>query len=235
MLFDNEMIYLRDKKFHNGLKVKIPTNKLLFRDDYLISLAKDKKVIHIGCIDHLQLIDKKIQENNWLHNKLINVATKCVGIDINKNGIDYLKYQHNIQNIYTLDIINEKLPTEVINDNFDYLFIPDVIEHIGNPVFFLKTLREKFSNVINFIITTPNALAYNNFKFSLKNIECINSDHRFWFTPYTLSKILIDSRFKLNKVLFIEHSSSLCRSHILKNLLIKKFPMLRSTILIEGT
>ena len=144
MLFDNEMIYLQDKKFHNGLKIKIPTNKLLFRDDYLVSLAKDKKVIHIGCIDHLQLIDKKIQENNWLHNKLIKVATKCIGIDINQNGIDYLKYQHNIQNIYTLDIINEELPTEVINDNFDYLFIPDVIEHIGNPVFFLKTLRKVF-------------------------------------------------------------------------------------------
>jgi hypothetical protein len=223
MLFNNEMKYLLGKEFHNGLKIHISTNKLLFRNNYLVNLAKDKKIIHIGFVDHLPLIDKKIEENNWLHNNLIDVATKAIGIDINKEGIDYLKNKHNIKNIYALDIINDSLPNEVLNDSFDYLFLPDVIEHIGNPVSFLESLKNKFPNVKNFIITTPNAFCYDNFKFSLKNIECINTDHRFWFTPYTLSKILSDSGFKLDKILFAEHSNGLSRRYILKKILINFF------------
>ena len=86
MLFKNELKYLNGEEFDNGLEINIPYNKLSFRNSYLENLAKGKKNIHIGFVDHIPLIEKKIKNDNWLHGKLSKVSKKCVGLDINKGG-----------------------------------------------------------------------------------------------------------------------------------------------------
>ncbi|WP_035588029.1 class I SAM-dependent methyltransferase [Hippea jasoniae] len=233
MIFRDILGYLNGEKFHNGLLVDIPYSDLIFRNNYLLNISKGKKILHIGFVDHLPLIDKKIATDNWLHNKLIKVSKKCIGVDINKEGVEYLQKKYKIKNIFALDILNDEFPSEIVNEQFDYLLLPDVIEHIGNPVLFLSKLKKRFPNVNRFIITTPNAFCLDNIKFALKSKECINTDHRFWFTPYTLSKILIDSGYELDNILFAEHASRLSRRRIIKNILIKKYPMLRDTIIME--
>lgn len=224
--------YLKNIKFSNALKVTIPKNDLIFRDNYLINLSKNKKIIHIGCVDHLDLIEKKIQKDQWFHKKLLDNSNKCIGIDINKKGIEFLIKKYNISNLYNVDVIKDKIPFEIQKETFDYIFLPDVLEHIGNPVFFLKKLKEKFSNVNKFIITVPNAFRIDNFIFSLKNKEFINSDHRFWFTYYTLSKILVDAGFEITDIKYSEHSKS--NISVIKKFLIKRYNILRDTIVIEA-
>jgi hypothetical protein len=224
--------YLQNIKFSNALKVTIPKNDLIFRDNYLINLSKNKKIIHIGCVDHLDLIEKKIQKDQWFHKKLLDNSNKCIGIDINKKGIEFLIKKYNISNLYNVDVIKDKIPFEIQKETFDYIFLPDVLEHIGNPVFFLKKLKEKFSNVNKFIITVPNAFRIDNFIFSLKNKEFINSDHRFWFTYYTLSKILVDAGFEITDIKYSEHSKS--NISVIKKFLIKRYNILRDTIVIEA-
>jgi len=234
MIFRDILGYLNGKKFHNGLLVDIPYSDLMFRNNYLLNISKEKKILHVGFVDHLQLIDKKIATNNWLHNKLVKVSKKCIGVDINKEGVEYLQKKYKIENIFALDILNDEFPSEIANEQYDYLLLPDVIEHIGNPVLFLSKMKKRFPNVNRFVITTPNALRLDNIKYAFKSKECINTDHRYWFTPYTLSKILIDSGYELHNILFAEHASRLSRRKIIKNILIKKYPMLRDTIVIEA-
>jgi hypothetical protein len=80
MVFEKYCDFLTGRKFSNGLRVKIPKNKLTFRDKYLSDLVAGKKVIHFGFLDHLPLLDKKIKENRWLHAKLIAAAEACIVI-----------------------------------------------------------------------------------------------------------------------------------------------------------
>jgi hypothetical protein len=110
--------------------------------------------------------------------------------------------------------------------------LPDVLEYIGNPVFFFKKLKEKFLNVNKFIITVPNAFRIDNFIFSLKNKAFINSDHRFWFTYYTLSKIFVDAGFEITDIKYSEHSKS--NISVIKKFLIKRYNILSDTIVIEA-
>jgi len=121
------------------------------------------------------------------------------------------------------------------NLKFDYLLIPDVIEHIGNPVIFLATIKDKFKHNVNeIILSVPNAFSINNFINAFKGREIINTDHRFWFTPYTLSKIAIDAGYDIEEMdlMFCEHGK-LSRRNLFKRLLISKYFVLRDTLILN--
>ena len=71
----------------------------LTRLDYLISCVRGKRVLHIGCCDHLSLIDTKIANGTWLHGIFLQEAASCFGIDIDKDAIMYLT-KKKYKNIY---------------------------------------------------------------------------------------------------------------------------------------
>lgn len=234
MKYDNEVLeYLNGKRFNNGKKFGlINYGVYLYRDDYLVNLVKNKKIIHLGFADHIQLIEQKIKSGKWLHKNLMDNSLLCIGIDINREAINYLRGKYNYSNLYAIDVIREELPYEISREKIDFLLVPDVIEHIGNPVSFLKAIKHKFTNVEKIVLTAPNAFRLNNFIFALKNTEFINTDHRFWFTPYTLSKVVIDAGFEIEKMGFYEHGY-LSRMQIIRKLLLFKFFALRDTLVIE--
>jgi hypothetical protein len=232
---DEITTYLEGEKFSNGLSVELLTiqEKILNRDDFLIHTSKGKNILHLGFVDHVPLLDKKIEGDNWLHQKLIKSSNLCFGIDINDEGIKYIQHKYSIDDLYTVNVVLDKIPKEILDVEFDYLLIPDVIEHIGNPVEFLEIIREKFkNNVKKVILTTPNGFRLNNFKNILKNIEVINSDHRFWFTPFTLSKIVIDAGYKIDKLGYFEHGR-LSRREIFKKYILNRYHGFRDTLIIE--
>ena len=236
MFYDNlTEKYLLGQSFSNGAIINLDSMKVntLYRDDYLLKLAKGKNILHLGFVDHIPLIDEKIKRGNWLHKKLMDVSNICYGVDINEEGIKYIQENYKYEDLYVLDITSDVIPKKILDTKFDYIFIPDVIEHIGNPVTFLSSIRERFKgNTDKIILTTPNAFRWNNFMNTFKNIECINTDHRFWFTPFTLSKITIDSGFKINSLGYFEHGR-LSRRQIFRKFILNRYMAFRDTLIIE--
>jgi len=233
MNFSNIDEYLKGTIFSNGLLIDIAKKEssIIYRINYLKDLAKSKKIVHVGCVDHIPLITGKIDKNTWLHKHLVEDSTFCVGIDTNSLGIEYLK-QLGFNNLYCFDIINDAIPSEISNTHFDTIILGEIIEHVDNPVQFLSKLHEKFSLIAdNIIITTPNAFSFKNFKWVFKHKEHINSDHRYWFSPYTLSKICTLAGFKPESIQIVHHQK-LSRFALIQKTLLRFFPALRSTIVI---
>jgi hypothetical protein len=229
-----ELDYLEGVNFSNGAKFELTSySDFLYRDDYLLYLSKNKTILHLGFVDHIPLIDEKIKMGNWLHKKLMDTSSLCYGVDVNKEGIEYIQDKYKYDNLYAIDIISDAIPQEILETKFDYILIPDVIEHIGNPVEFLQSIREKFkNNAKKIILTTPNGLRLNNFINAFKGIEVINTDHRFWFTPFTLSKIVIDAGYKINNIGYMEHGK-LSKRQIIRKLLLSKYSTFRDTLIIN--
>ncbi len=235
--FDNILPYLEGVKFSNHLLVNIGcsgflSNKIICRDEFLTNLCKNKKVLHIGFLDHIDLIEQKIKENLWLHAKLIESSKICYGLDIDANGINYVKKKFGIKNIYFADIFNMNIPSEIYQVDFDLVLLPDVIEHLNDPVLFLSRMKKCFQNVEKLVITTPNAFRLQNFTNVLRGIEILNSDHRYWFTPYTLSKVVITAGFKKISIIYAEHRYT-PRRKLLKKIILKKYPQLRDCIILK--
>lgn len=196
--------YLKGEEFQTSLNVGISKEKYLAtsRETAITDIIRNTKVIHIGCSDHIQIIPEKIKKNIWLHKLITENAANCIGIDIDKESINFIKKELGYQNVYAGNILTDEF--DIINkDKWDYAVLGEIVEHLDNPVQFLKTFKEKYGkNVSRFIITVPTIYNIRQFSNMLNYREVINSDHRFWFTPYTISKILVSAGYNPDKIIF---------------------------------
>jgi Methyltransferase domain len=175
--------YLHGRRFSNGHDFKIDSTRPgLKRSSRLMELSRGQRVLHVGCCDHLELIREKIELDLYLHQKLCRVAQHCVGVDTNAEGVTMLR---------ELGFAEVYLPDDTPEQEFDICLLADVIEHVGDPVSFLRSMRRyRFKRLV---VVTPNVFRWRN---SLPGSERINTDHRFWFSPYTLSKVLVDAGYE---------------------------------------
>ena len=194
MEFDSHLTkYLNGEEFSNSLDVdfggtiQFPKRRL----DCLAHICKDKNVIHFGCADHPPLISKKLEKGRYLHEILTNCTKKVVGLDFNQQGIDIMRDRLNYDDVYCFDLFNPQIPDTLNNKKFDYIVMGEILEHVDDPVDFLKRMKDTFSSVCqSIIITVPNIACLDRYKSIKNNFENINSDHRYWFTPYTLAKVI---------------------------------------------
>jgi Methyltransferase domain len=202
----------------------------LSRIDLLKMLVKGKRVVHFGCVDHLPLIEQRRRSGMWLHEILSGICTELVGVDINEEGVKYMNdegFETHVSNVITMPV-----PESVVSRKWDYIVAGEVLEHIDNPVDFLGAIRAKYKDCTErIIITVPNAFSYTNFRFALKNIEMINTDHRFWFTPFTLMKVVMQAGITVEgfDLCFDEPPSVLSIKYWLKDR-----PLLRNRVVLVG-
>ncbi|MDF1689079.1 MAG: hypothetical protein P1U35_05685 [Cycloclasticus sp.] len=220
--------YLENKKFSNGLEVEIyGENYNLDRVQLIKKILSGKAVIHVGCADHLPLIEQKMESSSWLHAEMGKVVSNLIGLDNNQDAIDFIKAK-GVENVYFTDIIKNDVLQEIKNNKWDYLFLGEIVEHVNDPVLFLKAIKSKYEKRVEFIIiTVPNAFRLANFKYALSSKELINSDHRYWFTPYTIAKVLTQSGMVVSDYYLIDAFSS---PGVIQSLRRKYFPTVSDTI-----
>ena len=218
--------FLTGTKFSNGANISIRQNsEVRDRISFLESLARKYSVIHLGFADHLPLIDEKIKAGTWLHKRLSDVANECIGVDIDREAVEVLTSKLKIKDLYQHDVINDPPLPRITATKWDYFIIGEVLEHIDNPVLFLSEIRKKYGPYVKkFVITVPNAWDYDNFRNLLKSVESINTDHRYWFTPFTLSKVCVRAGFNVEECTFVAGSMPGRK----RGFLFKRFPFLQS-------
>jgi hypothetical protein len=231
---EKDLPFLKGEEFSNGRKFIIANSnaKNSTRFEYLIKLTARKRIIHFGFADHIPLIKNKIDKKKWLHKLLIENAKFCVGIDIDSNSVNYLKNEYSIDNIYPLNIEKDEIPNEISDQKFDYLILGEVLEHTDNPVLFLRSIHEKFNDIVEkIIITVPNAYDINSLNQIRYHKEFINTDHRFWFTPFTLAKVLSQSGFS---DFDFDFSQTFFPNSKFQKYILKKYPATRETLIMTA-
>jgi len=133
--------FLSGSSFSNGLSLKICHKNDPLRDRFSIieEICNGKDIIHLGCVDHLPLVEKKIKDGVWLHARLCSCARKCLGIDINNEGIEYLT-KLGYSEVICADITKDDIP-DLIGNQWDYLVLGEILEHVDNPCAFLTTIH----------------------------------------------------------------------------------------------
>jgi hypothetical protein len=236
--------YLRGERFSNALEVPAssPEAAVPGRMSYLEERVRGSKVIHLGCVDHLPIIEAKLAADTWLHSRLSRSAARCLGVDINPEGIEYLRSRLGYSDLACADLTRDEV-AEIRRERWDFLVMGEILEHLDDPVGFLSAVRERYGdNIGRVIVTVPNAFSVENFRAALRHREVINSDHRFWFTPYTLAMVLRRSGLTAGEFRFCETdlpaaggAKGLRRSISPTRRLWRRFPMLRSTLVMEAS
>ncbi len=198
---DRDQRFLRGDEFSNAYALSLdkPREPVL-RVAMLEDLVRDKRILDFGFADHLPLLEQKRAEGTWLHGRLRAAAAECVGLDNEKEAVDHLRDIVGLDDVYTFDLFSDVPPTAVESRHYDYIVLGEVLEHTNDPVAFLRAMHDKFGHLADrIVITVPNAFRIHNFLAALRRKELINSDHRFWFTPYTLAKVVSESGWQVEE------------------------------------
>jgi len=237
MRLDKNIIqYLTGEKFSSGcyFQLKGEFNERS-RLTYMQKVVRNATVLHIGCVDHTpEKVKRKLKRGIWLHKLLMDSASLCAGVDINEPGIKFLSGEMNLPDVYCGDILTDDIPG--VNDReWDYVVLGEILEHVDNPVQFMKILRQRPGlEKATFLITVPNAFHYKNFKKALKQYEDINSDHRYWFTPYTLSKVLVRAGYNVDEI-ELTQDQAFTLSRPVPYFLLNRYPLLRAKVVALAT
>lgn len=237
MMFDLEtQTHLEGGVFSDDLRVRyiFEPDDFIYRSrvDLMMEMCRGKKVIHLGCVDHsIDAIERKLQRGIWLHKLLADVTERCYGIDINADGIAYMRDQLGYVDVEAIDLRSAN-SARVTEEYWDCVLLPEVLEHIGDPSDFLSCIHSKLSPcAARIAITVPHAFYRKNFERARNGMERINSDHRFWFTAYTLSKLMIDNGFKIEKISFCS-VGDISRSGVFHRWYYKRNPASRNSLMV---
>ena len=146
-----------------------------------------------------------------LHLKLSEVCREIVGFDINTAGAEKVRPylpQHQQRMYFELK--------EILNEHFDWVIVPEVLEHVDNIQLFLSQISR--SNAENFIFTVPDAFALSHFyekRTESEAYEVVHPDHNCWFSPYTLKNVITKyTALKVVELIRIDISIvAVCKKH----------------------
>ncbi|MDT9599640.1 methyltransferase domain-containing protein [Sphingosinicella rhizophila] len=222
--------FLTGERFSNGLVVDLARRQPHIDERMVLleAIARGRKVIHLGFADHIPLIRRKIDEGKWLHGRLCEVASRCVGIDISDQAVRFVKEEIGLQDVYRQDVLNDPVPDAIADESWDYMILGEVLEHTDNPAAFLATIAAKYRPIVQrIVVTVPNAFDLTNLRALFKGREVINSDHRYWFTPFTLAKVGTCAGLRPGDYALCQNDPVNSR---LTSILLKRFPLMRETI-----
>jgi hypothetical protein len=227
--------YLAGSRFDENLIISyhVPLKQVVDRIEFLEALSLGKKVIHLGFCDHLPIIEDKIAHGRWLHRRLAAAADRCIGIDVDQRAVEHITSRYKLTDVFSADLTRGPLLEVLKSDHWHYLIIGEVLEHIGNPVQFLSLIRERYYDCIDkVVITVPNAFRAGNFRGVLKGIESINSDHRFFFTPYTLTKVASEAGLEAEQLIMARFTELRGPKGWLKRVILNRVPLLSENLIL---
>ena len=157
------------------------------RNDLLGRLVRGHRVMHIGFADHGPLIETKRAQGVWLHDRVMREAALAVGLDINAQSVDMAR-KLGVPNLYAQDVHGPEMDKLMRDHQPDLWLMPDVLEHLHEPVGFLKRLAE-LGPELGLVISVPNGLSFRNTINAVRGVERINTDHLCWYSPFTSLKL----------------------------------------------
>lgn len=207
--------YLSGEKFLVDYSFKLENNHLYDRIYQLKTILRGKKVLHIGCCDHLDIIEWRRENDCWLQGILDEICEDVQGIDINEEAIEYINSNNLCKRRAILADVTDSSFADILPKDltFDYALLGEILEHVDDPVRFLTAMSENLKKV-GFkgpvIITVPNGLAFARYLRYRPGYEPINTDHRYWFTPFTISKVMCRAGIVPKQLLFASNSVGGC-------------------------
>lgn len=171
---------------------RLPNGCLVDRDETIIDLCKNRRVLHLGASDS-PFYKEKASRNELLHQKIRKVALSTVGIDADAESVVWLRDQFNIDDILVADL-SRQTPVE-IGGPFDIVLCCDIIEHVDNAQNLLNTCKFYMHEDTDLLMTTINATSLKPAIRAIFGREAVHHEHTCYYSYSTLCQLLIRKGF----------------------------------------
>jgi SAM-dependent methyltransferase len=171
-------------------------DKSVSRRHLIGQFCKGKSVLDIGCVNHN--IDNTIL-GNWLHENILHVADKVLGVDLLEDEIAELKKQG-------YDVLAADVSKPLgINETFDVVVVGNLIEHLSNFDGLMLNIEKLLHPKGKLLISTANPFYREQYFYSaFKNDILVNAEHTCWIDPVTLDQLSCRYGFTTESVFWIK-------------------------------
>lgn len=164
------------------LHVGRPVDRIAF----IAERCRDKVVLDIGCLDETALV--KRDTDHWLHSQIAKSAKRVIGVDNSPRVPSSGLVTAPNATIIRGDGMN--LGDDVLaGDRIDTIVAGEFIEHIENPLAFLRDFKSRMPGRL-LILSTPNGVAFANTLLGVVGRESQHQDHLANFTFKILNTLL---------------------------------------------
>jgi len=167
------------------------------RQDIILSRCYGKKVLHLGCVD-AGLLEERFIHQELMHQKLKLVANELWGVDVNIEGITFLRSK-GIDKLIVGDICDSNTFDPLRGLTFDVILVSEVVEHLENPGLFLDAVSILMMPETELIITVPNAFRIDTLLQLFRGIEYVHPDHNYWFSYHTLTTLVQKKGYRIGE------------------------------------
>lgn len=158
----------------------ISKTRIVDREEEILSLCKNKKVLHVGCADTPYTLQR---EDDLLHRRISKITDQLWGIDLSIEGCSLLR-KMGFDHIITGDI--NELAHELKKEAFDIIIAGETIEHTYNAGAFLDGIVKTMENHTELLLTTVNTPSTKQIIFAVMRKEKVHPDHNYYFSYHTL-------------------------------------------------
>jgi SAM-dependent methyltransferase len=175
----------------------LPVARPVDRLTWIATACTGKLVLDIGCYDETAL--EKQDTDHWLHGRLARTARQVVGVDnSSKIPSEGLRTAPNAS-IHRGDGVHVD-STLVGGQSFDVVVAGEFIEHIENPLEFMRDIKARLPGV-QLILSTPNGVSFANTLLGSIQREVQHPDHLHAFTYKVLNTLCLRAGFQQWEIL----------------------------------
>ena len=163
--------------------------KHIARYMFTYNFVQNKEVLDVGC--GCGYGTKHIADSN---------AKKVIGLDIEKDAIDYAKIHYEKENLQYIVSDCKRVPFP--NNNFDVIVAYELIEHLRAPEIFLDEMFRLLKDDGTFLVSTPNKATFS------PNTDIYDSPNEFHVREYYYDQFVELLKSYFSKVeMFAEHNA----------------------------
>jgi len=166
-------------------------NRPTHRSQFVVERCRGRVVLDLGCRDETALV--KCGTPQWLHGEIVKVAKEVVGVDLSPDIPPEGMSTGPTSQILQGDV--NHLESVVGGRAFDVIVAGELLEHLTDPLSFLRQLRRLYPGR-ELVLTTPNATALSNVILALGSRESNHHDHLAIFSVKTLNTLCLRAEFQ---------------------------------------
>jgi len=168
----------------------------VIREDFVLDLTRGRRVLHIGFLDS-PFTEANAARGELLHQRITGVASFLYGVDVDADALQVYRRLTGDDANCILDIEKRDQQLSGLGLGFDVILLLEVLEHLHSPAEALQNLRELclMNPGALACVSAPNAFSAQVFAHAIRGTELVHPDHRYYFSPFTLRKLIEDCGF----------------------------------------
>ncbi len=170
---------------------------LVDRKQAILDAVSGQNVLHLGCADApLQVM--RAATGTLLHSHIRRVARNVVGIDLDPEGVRYLREELGFGEVVRGDVT--RLDDLGFTETFDAIVAGELLEHLPNPGLCLASCRSVLRKEGQLIVSVPNAFSAKAFARACLGREIVHPDHVAYYSALTLTRLLEQHEFRIERM-----------------------------------